>query len=214
MTTQATARQGRPSRHARHEVGSVGLAILAAVATIAVAVVAGVVLGRAVAPDSVLGDWRTAFEEREAPANDTEEPLEDGEEEDPFALDDADTYGDDPELDELWDECDGGDGDACDLLFLRSPFGSEYEEFGRTCGGREDDDFFGVCGEGLDAGLPSEYGDDPELDVLWDACDGGDLGACDDLWFSSPAGSAYEEFGATCGDRVEEGFADCESRAG
>jgi hypothetical protein len=118
------------------------------------------------------------------------------------------------ELDELWDECDGGDGDACDLLFLRSPFGSEYEEFGRTCGGREDDDFFGVCGEGLDAGLPSEYGDDPELDVLWDACDGGDLGACDDLWFSSPAGSAYEEFGATCGDRVEEGFADCESRAG
>lgn len=47
---------------------------------------------------------------------------------------DADGYGDDPELDLLWDACDKGDGDACDDLFMSSPFGSEYEAFGSTCG--------------------------------------------------------------------------------
>lgn len=46
------------------------------------------------------------------------------------------TYGDDPELDALWDACEDGDGKACDDLFFDSPFGSEYEEFGNTCGGR------------------------------------------------------------------------------
>lgn len=61
-------------------------------------------------------------------------------------------------------------------------------------------------------GVPSEdlfetgttadrYGDDPELDSLWDACGGGSGVACDNLFFTSPSGSEYEEFGATCGDR-------------
>ena len=49
---------------------------------------------------------------------------------------DADTYGDDPELDLLWDACETGDGDACDDLYLQTPIGSEYEEFGYTCGRR------------------------------------------------------------------------------
>jgi hypothetical protein len=49
---------------------------------------------------------------------------------------DADSYGDDPRLDSLWDACEAGDGQACDDLYLESPFGSEYEEFGDTCGGR------------------------------------------------------------------------------
>jgi hypothetical protein len=45
-------------------------------------------------------------------------------------------YGDDAELDALYDSCAGGDGQACDDLYYQSPFGSEYEDFGNTCGGR------------------------------------------------------------------------------
>jgi len=48
---------------------------------------------------------------------------------------DADTYGDDPELDALWDGCAAGDMAACDDLYFESPLNSEYEEFGDTCGG-------------------------------------------------------------------------------
>jgi hypothetical protein len=48
----------------------------------------------------------------------------------------ANTYGDDPELDALWDACAAGDNVACDDLYSQSPFGSEYEAFGDTCGER------------------------------------------------------------------------------
>ncbi len=44
--------------------------------------------------------------------------------------------GDDAVLDALWDGCAGGDGQACDDLFFDSPFGSDYERFGDTCGDR------------------------------------------------------------------------------
>lgn len=47
---------------------------------------------------------------------------------------DANTYGDDPVLDGLWEACDAGDMAACDDLYFESPFGSEYEEFGDNCG--------------------------------------------------------------------------------
>lgn len=53
------------------------------------------------------------------------------------------------------------------------------------------------------------YGDDPTLDELWDACEAGDGSACDDLFFSSPVDSEYEEFGDTCGYRVEAGTVLC-----
>lgn len=43
------------------------------------------------------------------------------------------TYGDDPFLDELWDECENSPGqsgmDACFDLFFESPVGSDYEAF-------------------------------------------------------------------------------------
>jgi hypothetical protein len=50
---------------------------------------------------------------------------------------------------------------------------------------------------------PGEYGSDPELDILWDACAQGSFESCDDLYLSSEQGSEYERFGATCGDRAE-----------
>lgn len=48
------------------------------------------------------------------------------------------------------------------------------------------------------------YGDDPDLDVLWDFCEVGDWLSCDDLYLESPVGSEYEYFGATCGGLVPE----------
>ncbi|MFW2513941.1 DUF4190 domain-containing protein [Demequina sp. SO4-13] len=45
-------------------------------------------------------------------------------------------YGDDPALDALWDDCAAGDNTACDDLYSESPLGSEYEEFGDSCGER------------------------------------------------------------------------------
>jgi hypothetical protein len=53
------------------------------------------------------------------------------------------------------------------------------------------------------------YGDDPALDQLWDACEAGDGGACDELFFSSPVDSEYEEFGDTCGNRFDAGTVLC-----
>ena len=45
-------------------------------------------------------------------------------------------YGEDIQLDLLWDACEAGDGAACDALFDRAPVGSDYEEFAYTCGHR------------------------------------------------------------------------------
>jgi len=116
----------------------------------------------------------------------------------------ADTYGDDPELDALWDDCAAGDDMACDDLWLTAPFGSDYESFGSTCGERESSDQFGGCS------TPETYGDDPELDALWDDCAAGDYAACDDLWLTAPFGSDYESFGSTCGERESSGqFGNC-----
>jgi hypothetical protein len=50
---------------------------------------------------------------------------------------------------------------------------------------------------------PAAYGDDPELDRLWDRCEAGEGVACDDLWNQAPIGSEYERFGVTCGEREE-----------
>ena len=134
------------------------------------------------------------------------------------------TYGDDAELDALWDDCDAGDGEACDELFFGSPIGSEYEEFGNTCGGRGVELSCADAGADADAEAdasadasadgreidcstvdgPCEYGDDAELDALWDACECGDPDACDDLYLEAPVGSRYEDFGYYCGDRTDE----------
>jgi hypothetical protein len=48
------------------------------------------------------------------------------------------------------------------------------------------------------------YGDDAWFDELWDACEYGDGDACNDLYWTTPVGSAYEDFGATCGWRVDD----------
>jgi len=59
---------------------------------------------------------------------------------------DGNAYGDNPELDAMWDGCAAGDGDACDELYFNSQVGTDYEAFGSTCGERfEDDRNAGMC---------------------------------------------------------------------
>jgi hypothetical protein len=55
------------------------------------------------------------------------------------------TYGDAPRLDELWSACAEGDPAACDELWASSAIGSEYEQFGGTCGYTTDGDTAGAC---------------------------------------------------------------------
>ncbi len=50
---------------------------------------------------------------------------------------------------------------------------------------------------------PFTYGEDPSLDALWDACEGGSGAACDELWAEAPLDSEYEQFGVTCGNRLD-----------
>jgi len=118
-------------------------------------------------------------------------------------------YGSDAALDRLYDQCADGDMAACDELYFESPWGSEYEEFGNTCGGTQAaGEYCDVSSQPQPEPEPTEepavtgggsYGDDPALDALWDACEGGDMASCDTLYMESPFGSEYEEFGDTCG---------------
>lgn len=80
------------------------------------------------AASEALGDAQAALDDLELPADD--EPIDCSTVEGPC------DYGDDPELDALWDGCQAGDGQACDDLYFDSPFGSRYEQFGNTCGDR------------------------------------------------------------------------------
>ncbi|MCC5951242.1 MAG: trypsin-like peptidase domain-containing protein [Acidimicrobiia bacterium] len=51
-------------------------------------------------------------------------------------LSEARTYGDNPFLDSLWEECDAGNPWGCDTLYRRSRARTEYEAFGASCGNR------------------------------------------------------------------------------
>jgi hypothetical protein len=70
------------------------------------------------------------------------------------------------------------------------------------------DDSFGSVDPAANA-----YGDDPQLDALYDDCAAGDATACDDLYVQSTPGSEYEQFAGTCGDRFEYSDTEyCEGR--
>lgn len=110
------------------------------------------------------------------------------------------TYGDDPELDELYDWCKEGDMGACDDLYRAAAYGTDYEHFGQTCGTTRPNTY-GSCDEdGND-----QYGEDRTFDALWDSCQAGEMWDCYQLEMLSPYGSEYYEFGETCGDTVHDG---------
>jgi hypothetical protein len=115
-------------------------------------------------------------------------------------------YGDDPTLDALYNRCTAGDFEGCDDLYRQSDSGTEYEQYGDTCGGRNAPgpfcvDLYGSGTRTGGAGTPNTYGDDIRLDSLYNGCRAGDMGACDRLYAESASGTEYEHFAATCGNR-------------
>lgn len=112
----------------------------------------------------------------------------------------------------LRDDCSAGDMTACDTLAITSSLTGEVDEVADTCGGTMPAGSGGSCqfgpadpgtDEGTTEGSAFTYGDDAALDALWDACEGGDMASCDDLYMESEPGSEYESFGGSCGNRQE-----------
>lgn len=119
----------------------------------------------------------------------------------------GDGYGTDPGLDALWDDCEAGDYSACDDLFFAAEYGTEYSDFGDSCGYRNEpagycENIYGSSPEGSSTSTGS-YGSDSYLDLLWDLCEAGDFASCDDLYIEAPRNSEYEYFGDSCGYRNE-----------
>lgn len=123
---------------------------------------------------------------------------------------DPQSYGDDPELDALWDSCEAGNMADCDDLYFSSSIGTDYEEFGNTCGNTTENSY-GLCEYDISLGTSGgAYGDDPEMDALWDSCEAGDMADCDELWWNSSIGSEYEMFAESCGGRTQDASGTCE----
>lgn len=121
-----------------------------------------------------------------------------------------DSYGDDPELDALWDQCSEEGTAICDELFNAAPEASEYEAFADSCGGRGDpqvacapDALAGTDPANSGADQPPGGGDD-ELERLRGECAAGDAQACLALEFQAPEGSELAEFGGSCGGRPDD----------
>lgn len=55
------------------------------------------------------------------------------------------------EFEDLADECFDGDMAACDDLFLQTPIDSDFEAYGRSCGGRFAEGIGGTCEDRLGA---------------------------------------------------------------
>jgi len=161
--------------------------------------IVGIVLGSvAVVGLAIFGVVVAATPAEEAPQAQSEQ------EEEPRASIQPQTSG--PSLGQLWNLCRDGDFQACDDLYSEAPEGSEYREFGDTCGNRNEPS--GWCVElyaensASSAGY-GEYGSDSYLDGLWDGCSNGDFQACDDLYFAAPANTGYRDYGDSCGNRNE-----------
>ena len=56
----------------------------------------------------------------------------------------------------------------------------------------------------------------PDLAALAQSCSGGDMAACDDLWFGTDAGGVLEAYAETCGGLAPAGgvFGGCEEQFG
>ncbi len=111
-------------------------------------------------------------------------------------------HGDDPTLDPLWDECEVGVFESCDLLFLIDPGlpESEYRAFGGTCGDRspgETDWCMVSFGEGIDT------------EAWRGRCRAGDYAACDLLFQFTSAGTDDQLLASTCGHTTDELYIGC-----
>jgi hypothetical protein len=102
------------------------------------------------------------------------------------------SYGDDPTLDELYDGCVAGSLADCDMLFLVSDFGSEYENMAVTCGGLvEEIDLTLTC-----MGAVQDFSESDDLAMQ---CESGFFIACDAYFNITVVGSEEEALAASCG---------------
>jgi len=102
------------------------------------------------------------------------------------------TYGSEPTLDMLYDGCQAGSRADCDMLFLISEFGSEYEDQAITCGGRIE-----PIADHTNCMFTEQ--DFTEIDDLIAQCESGFYLACDALFIVSLVGSPEEDIGTSCG---------------
>ncbi|MDO5495463.1 MAG: hypothetical protein Q4G64_07110 [bacterium] len=87
---------------------------------------------------------------------------------------------------------------ACDELYWSSAVDSGYEEFAVTCGGTSSGRL-GTCDDEAQQAVTDIPAEDPALERLSQACLGGDMEACDDLFDLTDEGSTFYEIGASCG---------------
>lgn len=148
----------------------------------------------------------------------------------PPGQDPRNILGDDEDLNDLANQCFDGDMASCDQLFADTPSDSDLEAYSQTCGGRIDEQSGAPgCQARFDPGEPQAPGnlsDDPTLadssateisnfEDQAQECFGGDLAACDALFFDTPVGSDFETYGSTCGGIVEIGVrGSCEDLVG
>lgn len=176
-----------------------------------------------VVPDGWIHEWDADGWDYEEWAGGWEDSLEP----------EADSYGDDAELDALWDACADGDLRACDDLYWNSAWDSDYETFGSTCGERSSHSYGGcefgaeqeaAAAEADAAAAAAQEADEEEqrqaeaeaqaaLDALVVDCEAGDMQACDDLSWEAAWGSDEEAVGDSCGGHYPDGWSLCVDRA-
>jgi hypothetical protein len=138
----------------------------------------------------------------------------------------CDITEDDPDGDftRLAVDCADEDWEACDALYFGTDVGSEWEAYGSTCGGRNDETSGGCVslyeeggstsssGGGTSPGAippatipPTGLGGDPALNAQAQSCYDGDMTACDDLYFATESGTPYRGYADSCAGRQPEG---------
>ena len=105
--------------------------------------------------------------------------------------------------------CFNGDMNACDTLYDTTPIDSVDEAYGATCGGRlaEADAQPSNCATIIVG--PVEVPPDVADQATAQACFGGDMVACDDLFTAAADGSIDQVYGALCAGRVPDTNAFC-----
>ena len=117
----------------------------------------------------------------------------------------ATSHGDEPSLDLLWDECESGLFESCDLLYMHGPPNSDYESFAVSCGDR---------GPAQEEYCLITHGDGVAIDSWHERCRSNDFAACDLLYQFSPVGSEDERLAKRCGGIAEEKDVPCIVRFG
>ncbi len=107
-------------------------------------------------------------------------------------------------LEQLVEECQSGNMQACDDVSLEAPYDSEQYEIGESCGGFYENSF----------GCTEAEEESTELQGYYDDCADGDMAACDNAWIYAPSGSDIADFGESCGGRYEDTSGLCEFEYG